>query len=245
MAMRTSTRTDWASGDVTRKRRRAPSTTPRGTFTFTAWRCSDSPVPSQSAHGSVQVSPRPPQRPQVARTGTSIGTTSPRDASNFDSDTSAHSTSASAASPRKRSRTRSTHRPTDGESIAITSAKHSCGRPGIEIQLTIGTGPMVVNACQRRHTFAKINKNHARTARVPPVRDHHANPGNRKRVAHSGQSNGHHADLARMDLPGVRLFRRRRRKGLARADREQDFLAEGLFELSELQLRLALVAEHF
>ena len=34
-------------------------------------------------------------------------------------------------------------------------------------------------------------------------------------------------------------------RGLARADRQQDFLAEGILELLELQRRLALVAQYF
>src|SRR5437867_3221371 len=38
---------------------------------------------------------------------------------------------------------------------------------------------------------------------------------------------------------------RRRRPRLARADRQQDFLAERIFEFFELQRRFALVAEHF
>ena len=39
---------------------------------------------------------------------------------------------------------------------------------------------------------------------------------------------------------------RQRREGVtsARADRQQDFLAEGILELLELQRRFALVAEH-
>src|SRR4029079_19004852 len=39
--------------------------------------------------------------------------------------------------------------------------------------------------------------------------------------------------------------RRRRRPQLARADRQQDFLAEGILELLELQRRLTLIAQYF
>ena len=47
-----------------------------------------------------------------------------------------------------------------------------------------------------------------------------------------------------MDLPRLRLFRGSRR-GLARADCQQDFLTEGILELLELQRRLAFIAQHF
>jgi len=43
----------------------------------TGWCSFDSPVPRQSAHDSVQVSPRPPQCGQVTRTGTFTETTRP------------------------------------------------------------------------------------------------------------------------------------------------------------------------
>jgi len=50
IATRTSTRTDEASGDVIRKRNRAPSATRGGTVTRTGWWSSDSPVPRQRWH---------------------------------------------------------------------------------------------------------------------------------------------------------------------------------------------------
>ena len=113
---------------VTRNRKRAPSATPAGTERRTGWRTSESPVPQQSAHGSVQVSPRPPHRVHVPRSGTSRGTTVPADASRRDSHTSVVSTSVPPPSPRNPWRTRSTKGPTDGKSIAISSAKQSCSR---------------------------------------------------------------------------------------------------------------------
>ena len=134
-------------GDVTRKRKRAPSATPAGTETRTGWWNSDSPVPQQGAHGSVHVSPRPPQCGQVPRTGT------------FERhDEAARTLRAATATPRRAarrrrrllaenaSRIRSTTRPTDGKSIAISSAKHSCD---IKVPLTIGVDPRLVKASDR------------------------------------------------------------------------------------------------
>ena len=43
------------------------------------------PLPRQRRHGSVHVSPRPPQSWQVQRTGTSSGTVAPSRASRGDS----------------------------------------------------------------------------------------------------------------------------------------------------------------
>src|SRR5207247_10243817 len=127
MATRTSTRTDETCGELTRKRNRAPSATRAGTARRTAWWKRAAPVPRQRGHGSAHVAPRPPQHGHSPRIGTSSGTTRPCQASSFDSDTSADTTSASALSPRKASRMRSTTWPTDGKSMAISSAKHSCG----------------------------------------------------------------------------------------------------------------------
>jgi len=121
----------------------APSATRGGTVTRTGWWSRDSPVPRQSAHDSVQVSPRPPQCGHVTRTGTATDTTRPENASRCDSDTSARRRSLSTGCPRKASRIRSTTRPTEGKSIAISSAKHSCD---IKVRLTIGAGPCLVKA---------------------------------------------------------------------------------------------------
>jgi len=82
----------------------------------------------------------------VARTGTSTGTTRPSKASRGESDTSVLRISTSGRSPRNASRMRSTTRPTDGKSIAISSAKHSCG---IKVPLTIGVDPRLVKATSR------------------------------------------------------------------------------------------------
>ena len=69
------------------------------------------------------------------------GTTVPADASRRDSDTSVVSTSVPRASPRNPSRTRSTKWPTDGKSIAISSAKQSCSRlAGFDDRHTPGNG---------------------------------------------------------------------------------------------------------
>ena len=80
--------------------------------------------------GSVSVSPRPPQCGRVVRTGTSTEITSPPLASRGDNETSAWRTlrpSPSIRSPKNASQIRSTARPTEGKSMAISSAKHSCG----------------------------------------------------------------------------------------------------------------------
>src|SRR5262249_33426769 len=145
----------------------------------------------------------------VVRTGTSIGTTRPFHASNFVSETSAHNTSPSACSPRKRSRIRSTTRPTDGKSIAISSAKHSCG---IEVQLTIGSGSMLVKVTREWYGSNRPlerNKNHARrnhNERVSALRRHDAIPRSTEHGADSGQSECHDARHARVGVRRLRLF---------------------------------------
>ena len=68
---------------------------------------------------------RPLQIVHVWRIGTSRGTLRPWRASIVDSRSSAASTSVPASAPRNASRIRSTTWPTDGKSIATSSAKHS------------------------------------------------------------------------------------------------------------------------
>ena len=80
---------------------------------------------ARASQRSVQLSPRPPQAGQVTRTGTRNGTTGPPDASRLDN-TPPPPASSSSASPRNASRMRSTTWPTEGKSMAISSAKHSC-----------------------------------------------------------------------------------------------------------------------
>jgi hypothetical protein len=72
---------DGAPGGVRLKRNVSPCLTPAGTRTFTAWAAATSPTPAQVAHHSFHTSPRPPQRGQVRRSGTSNGRVTPENAS--------------------------------------------------------------------------------------------------------------------------------------------------------------------
>lgn len=129
MTTRSSRRTGSAWGELRWKRKRAPCTTPGGSFSRTRRCTSESPVPQQAPQGSVQVSPRPPQKAQVPRKGISSGSTTPRDASRSDSEISVAGSAVLGCSPRNASHARAVSAPTDGKSIAISSAKQSCDVP--------------------------------------------------------------------------------------------------------------------
>ena len=77
MTIRTSTTVEGAPGGVTLNRNVAPCGRRRARARCTACAAATSPSPAQVAHHSVHTSPRPPQRAQVRRSGTSNGTVTP------------------------------------------------------------------------------------------------------------------------------------------------------------------------
>ena len=84
------------------------------------------------------------------------------------------------------------------------------------------------------------------------MRQHNATQGDADGRTHPWQSEGQHPEGPRVGLSGMRLLRRGRRgwnlkprrARSARADGKQDFFAERILELLELECRLALVAEY-
>ena len=81
MLTRTSTSVYGAPGGITLNRKRAPSRTPAGTRNLSSCVDDTSPPPPQGVHRSCQLSPRPPHRVHVRRSGTSSGTVAPQNAS--------------------------------------------------------------------------------------------------------------------------------------------------------------------
>ena len=123
--MRTSTTVDGAPGGVRLKRNVSPCLTPAGTRTLTAWAAATSPTPAQVTHHSFHTSPRPPQREQVRRSGTSNGMVTPENASRGVKVISADSVIAGSA-VKNASRMRSRTLATEGKSIATSSENQVC-----------------------------------------------------------------------------------------------------------------------
>ena len=129
MATRSSTRTGGACGEVTRKRnacrprrRRAPRRAPDGETAIHRCRSTNRTVRSRFRRGRRSSS-------TCRRIGTSSGTTRPRRASRHrQPQLGGQNLGGRTRSPRNASRIRSTTRPTDGKSMAISSAKQSWTR---------------------------------------------------------------------------------------------------------------------
>src|SRR3954470_22233050 len=96
---------------------------------------------------------------------------------------------------------RSTTFPTEGKSIAISSAKHSCVICDIEISLTIGVDHRVVKAPTLMLASIAENKNQSCYARMPAVRRHDEGQADATRHACAGQSECHDAHVVRVGVP--------------------------------------------
>src|SRR5215510_3388220 len=105
------------------------------------------------------------------------------------------STSPREASPRKASRMRSTTRPADGKSIAISSAKQFCDT--IRTIRTGAAGVKVVLVSRSRYGDGQ---------RVPAGRRNDAAASKQEHHADSRRVKAERADEPRVGLPGMRLL---------------------------------------